>query len=124
MQGDAAFALCTCQVALLRTCKFTESNLAEPETGTAPEFSVSWSDYASTTSDHTWTLADLQVLHELRTPIFVVVPGIIESSHRYSSSRSHARDCRAAATIARALLSAVRVGFCTLLAVSSRMQSL
>ncbi len=80
-----------------------ESNPAESETGTAPEFSVSWSDYASTTSDHIWTLTDLQVLHELRTPIFVVVPGIVESSHRYATSKSHARDSRAAATSARAL---------------------
>ncbi len=63
-----------------------ELNPAESETKTASEFSVSWSDYAATTSDHTWTLTDLQVLHELRTPIFVVVPGIVESSHRYATS--------------------------------------
>ena len=86
-------------------------------------FNVSWSDYATTTSDHTWTLTDLQVLHELRTPIFVVVPGIVESSHRYAISNLHARDCGSAATSTRGLLPAVRVGFCTLLAVSSRMQS-
>ncbi len=87
MQGDVTFALCTCQEALLHTCKFTESNPAESETETAPEFSVSWSDYATTTSDHTWTIADLQVLHELRNPIFVVVPSIVESSHRYATSK-------------------------------------
>ena len=41
-------------------------------------------DHATTTSDHIWTLTDLQVLHELRIPVTVIVPGIAESTHRYA----------------------------------------
>lgn len=40
-------------------------------------------------ADRVWTLDDLQILHELRTPVTVVIPDVVEQTHeRYSKQGS------------------------------------
>lgn len=84
MEGDFTFAGSPSAVGPL-TLTNLESMYAEYAEVESPLVSVSMFDHATTTSDHIWTLTDLQVLHELRIPVTVVVPSIAESTHRYTS---------------------------------------
>ena len=61
-----------------------ESIYAEDAEIASPSVSVPMYDHATTISHHMWTLTDMQVLHELRIPVTLVVPGIVESTHRYA----------------------------------------
>lgn len=85
MEGDFTFAGSPSAVGPL-TLTNLESLYAEYAEVESPIVSGSMFDHATTTSDHIWTLTDLQVLHELRVPVTVVVPGIVESTHRYTGA--------------------------------------
>jgi hypothetical protein len=39
---------------------------------------------AGTVTDRVWTLQELSILHELQSPVAVVVYGLFDSSHRHA----------------------------------------
>ena len=39
-------------------------------------------DIAAGTAEKVWTLADLQILHQLQSPVFVVAFGMDNAAHR------------------------------------------